>query len=152
MSPPDSSPWPVHLCVGSGLEAGWPGSRCAASRTINDEKRREFSTPRAARNRLATADLKRVTSARSPLGNAAGSPLGNAFSADRCGARFFEVIGRPGLGQNRRSIGTTSSTTRPSRTSPVATICIQWYFAIGARLHRSHDLVGGVKRREGGGW
>jgi hypothetical protein len=55
-----------------------------------------FSTPRAARNRLATADLKRVTSARSPLGNAAGSPLGNAFSADRCGARFFEVIGRPG--------------------------------------------------------
>jgi len=30
------------------------------------------------------------------------------------------------------------------------TIYIQSYFAIGAGLQRNHDLVGGVKRREGG--
>ena len=43
----------------------------------------------------------------------------------------------------------------------VLTVCRAWcssncavqsYFAIGARLHRNHELVSGVKRREGGGF
>ena len=112
-----------------------------------------FSTPRAARNRLATADLKRVTSARSPLGNAAGSPLGNAFSADRCGARFFEVIGRPG--PSAKTVGQLARPQAPRgrRELPrVSTICIQSYFAIEAGLRVSHDLIGGGRRRDGGGW
>ena len=47
-------------------------------------------------------DLKHLTSARSPLGNPAGVTFGQRVSAHRCSV----------------SIGTTSSTTQPSRTSP----------------------------------
>jgi hypothetical protein len=64
----------------------------AQARFIYGQKR--FSTaPRAARSRLATADLKRVTSARSPLGNAGGSALGNAFPLIATACLFFEVVG-----------------------------------------------------------
>ena len=78
------------------------------------------AVPCAARSRLATADLKRLTSARSPLGNPAGVTFGQRVSADRYSVPLFEVRrAHSALGQNRRSIGATSSTTRPSRTSPV---------------------------------
>ena len=112
-----------------------------------------FSTPpRAVSSRLATADLKRLTSARSPLGNPAGVTFGQRVSAHRCSVPLFEVVGTTApLGQNRRAVGTTSSTRGHRELPPLPTICIQSYFAMGAALRGSRDLVGGGKRREGGG-
>ena len=64
---------------------------------------------------------------------------------------FLKSSGPPPLGQNRRSIGTTSSTRSHRELPLLPTICIQPSFAIEAGLRGSHDLVGGGKRQEGEG-
>ncbi len=146
VSRPDLSPLagsPMTKLVSAG-----PGS------FIVKRSGESFSTPpRAARSRLATADLKRLTSARSPLGNPAGVTFGQRVSAHRCSVPLFcSRRAHSPLGQNRRSIGTTSSTRSHRELPPLPTICIQPYFAVGAGLRGRQDLVGGGKRQEGGGW
>ena len=64
--------------------------------------------------RLAAADLKRVTSG--------GSSLGNGFRRS-LRRPSFDVV--PAPRNNLQSITTTSRSSRPPTTSPVPTVCIQ---------------------------
>jgi hypothetical protein len=110
-----------------------------------------FSTPhRAARSRLATADLKRFASVRSPLGNPAGVTFGQRVSAHRCGVPLFEVGGPTApwaktAGQSARPQAHAAIENVPGSQPFVFNRILPW-----AALRGSQDLVVGGKRREGG--
>jgi hypothetical protein len=112
-----------------------------------------FSTPpRAARSRLATADLKRLTSARSNFRQRRWGHLwATCFRSSLQRPSFLKSSGPQPPGPkppvNRHDL----KHTQPSRTPPLPTICIQSYFARGASPRGSQDLVGGGKRQKGGG-
>jgi hypothetical protein len=89
---------------------------------------------------LATADIRWVT-------------FGKASPLIATASLFFEVVGP--AASWAKAAGRSAPPQAPGgdrELLPVPTVCIQSYFAMGRGLHHNHDLVGGVKRREGGGW
>jgi hypothetical protein len=84
------------------------------------------------------------------LGHLWAKPLGHLWATGfRSSLRrpsFLSRRAQSPLGQNRRSIRTTSNHAASENVPPPPTICIQSYFANRASLHRTYDLVGGGKR------
>ena len=111
-----------------------------------------FMVKRSGENFSTAPRVKRLTSARSPLRQCRWATFGQAFRSSLQRPSFLKPLGPQSPGLKPPVDGATSSTTRPSRTFLGPKHLYSFVFALGAGLHRNHELIGCVKRREGGGW
>jgi hypothetical protein len=134
------------------LEACRP-SRCAASGSKSRRVPLTKLVSAAARSRLATAALKRLTSARSPKQNAAWVTFGRCVSAHRCSVPLF------GSRRAHRPPGpkTAGQSARPQAHAAIENCPHSQAFVFNRILPTGRPyiapttLVGGGKRQEGEG-